>query len=548
MGEKFARLFRATAAAIRSFLASSRAIFTAEVRSSKFKEVLWWCLPAILAALTLRAVLTWQMPWGYFQFDSMDFVKTGADLISRWKLSIPGKRSFLVPLLYSIPFLLHLPALLLIPLAQHLLGIFQILFMGTIVRLWFVRWRIMIIPATLWLAICPWILWFEHTLMSESLTLFFLLADLCLGSLWVKTRRREYFVWLLISLFLTAGTRGEARFYFLFALLLLPFVVQWQWKSLRPYLLGTFGCLAVLAVICKNNTTAPAYLFASLVDLSPDHSRFVPGFEPYIIPLRDQCRAKWLEFPADTVKVAKQVSIAARNFLKSRHPNEEAKQIGARIPSVLNRMSLEILLENPTTVLYYPILKTQMAIDSWVSGDFDIHYLQEKQTYALQAKRHYLAPLTRGLLGKSVDQPTLDEFIKTHYHPEPVAWFGKWASTWNQTMISLRTPDTNIRQERWVHDYIAGIPEGEARMPGWPLFYPVAILGIIISIIYRHPQRIPIIAWGFTMLCVWYAAQMIGNATPRYRFVYEPFLWIYVLLLLDRLSAPFSGLKKKSTQ
>jgi hypothetical protein len=286
-------------------------------------------------------------------------------------------------------------------------------------------------------------------------------------------------------------------------------------------------------VLCKTNTNAPAYLFASLVHLSPDHFKSVPGIEPYIMPVRDHYRPLWTQWPADTVKVAKLVSEATKSFLEAEHPHTDVNPL---LGPTMNRMSLEILLRHPLIVLSYPIVKTHQAIDSWVSGKFDTRFLYDKQIYALDPKDNIRAALTKGLTGETLARAQIPPFIKTHYFPEKLRWFDKLGHFWNNCMIGLRLPDSEAKQPRWAHDFIEGIPGGDLRIPGWPLFYPISLIGIIVGIFFKHPQRGTIATWGITLLAVWYTAQMIGNATARYRFVYEPFLFLYILLLLDRVT------------
>src|SRR5438093_5545398 len=102
-----------------------------------FREILIWSAPALAVASFLRALLTWQLPYGYIQFDSIDFLETPYYLIKHHKYVIQAKRSFLTPVTFAIPFFLHVPALIAIPAAQHLLGLIQIAFVGALVRLWF---------------------------------------------------------------------------------------------------------------------------------------------------------------------------------------------------------------------------------------------------------------------------------------------------------------------------------------------------------------------------------------------------------------------------
>ncbi|MEI9895934.1 MAG: hypothetical protein WDN28_19190 [Chthoniobacter sp.] len=151
------------------------------------REFLWFCVPALLLGLILRAVMTWQMPYGYMQFDSADFLFTICTYFERHHVVIHTKRTFLVPLLYTLPFILRLPALIFIPIAQHLSGLGVVLMSGALVRFWLASWRWVIIPVTLLLAANPVLLWYEHALMSESAYLFFVFALALAGTLFTSS-------------------------------------------------------------------------------------------------------------------------------------------------------------------------------------------------------------------------------------------------------------------------------------------------------------------------------------------------------------------------
>jgi len=86
------------------------------------REFLWFCAPALILGFVLRVLMTWQMPYGYMQFDSADFLSTTARFLSKGHFVIHSKRTFLVPLLYALPFIFKVPALIVIPIFQHLLG------------------------------------------------------------------------------------------------------------------------------------------------------------------------------------------------------------------------------------------------------------------------------------------------------------------------------------------------------------------------------------------------------------------------------------------
>ncbi len=104
-------------------------------------ELLWYCVPGVAVALVVRAWLMASMPYGQFHFDTPDFLQTPYDLLHDHRLTLHNKKTFLTPLLYTLPFVLHVRALIAIPVGQHLLGTATVLAVGGLARLWFVRWR-----------------------------------------------------------------------------------------------------------------------------------------------------------------------------------------------------------------------------------------------------------------------------------------------------------------------------------------------------------------------------------------------------------------------
>src|SRR5438067_8270727 len=256
------------------------------LRDPQFHELLRWCAPALLLAFAVRALLTIQMPYGYMQFDTADFLVTAQRFMMHGDTVIHGKKTFLVPILYTLPFVLHIPALIVIPLAQHFLGLLGVLMIGALVRLWFVSWKWLIIPATLLIALNPVLLWFEHALMAESVYLFWIVAVALAGTLFTWRKSDGVFVFLLIALFFTAASRPEGKLFFAFGFLLLPLVGWSNRKRLLQRMAWLTGLALITFPICRN-TQAGQLLYATVLPLAPDESKVEPGISEWIRPLRD---------------------------------------------------------------------------------------------------------------------------------------------------------------------------------------------------------------------------------------------------------------------
>jgi hypothetical protein len=496
------------------------------------RQVLRWCIPALLVGVALRVALTIRMPWGYVQYDSAEYLETPYHLLRNWSFFVDGKRGFLVPVLFTIPFLLHIPALIAIPLGQHLLGLAATAMSGALTRLWFRFWRWFIVPVTLFVAANPMMLWYEQTIMGESEYLFALVFLALAGTLWVRRQSRARFALLLAALVCAAGARPEGRLFFAFGLLLAALVLWGQWRRLAKCA-ATMLLMALAGALVVRQSTAPQLLYASLIQLAPDKSRFSPGIEPYIIPLRDKVRAQFDGDPLQLVKVSKEVRDAIEPYLRARAKNDRAYR--KLLNSTLRNLCLDAIFAHPGQAIEIPFDKFQTAVDSWSAYQFSEHALHTSQAEAWLATKDksMYAALAKGLTGRSLDETALRDFIQTHYRPESVAWLGSLQTAWNRALVWWRTADRPARHARWVHDFAGGVPGGLNVMPGLPWFYPLALLGMLAAMLWPDPARRVHLAWAPVMLAVWYAATFVGVTNARYRFAYEPFCFLYVALLAD---------------
>src|SRR5438067_5797497 len=118
------------------------------LREPRVREVFLWCLPALIVGFALRAALTVSLPYGYCTVDTPDFLGTPYKLIYKHTFRIHGKKTFLQPIVYSVPFFIGIPALIFIPILQHSCGLVMILLMGGVCRFWFYHWKWFIVPLT----------------------------------------------------------------------------------------------------------------------------------------------------------------------------------------------------------------------------------------------------------------------------------------------------------------------------------------------------------------------------------------------------------------
>ena len=183
--------------------------FKAILRLPDTREFLLWCAPALLAGLILRVFLCLHLPYAYYHDDAPDFLTTPDRLLHDHRFELHEKKTFLVPILFTIPFFLKIPTLITIPILQHALGLGLVLLLGLLCRFWFHYWRVFIIPLTLLAAINPFFLWYEHTLMAETIFIFCTTLVALAGTLYTQDQSRNRFLFLLVALFLEAATIGS---------------------------------------------------------------------------------------------------------------------------------------------------------------------------------------------------------------------------------------------------------------------------------------------------------------------------------------------------
>jgi hypothetical protein len=282
-------------------------------------------------------------------------------------------------------------------------------------------------------------------------------------------------------------------------------------------------------------STAPQLLYASIIQLAPDHSRLVPGIEPYINPLRDQVRKDFTGDPLQLVKVSKQIRDDIDPYLWTQI--RDKRMYYPVLNRTLRNLCLDAILAHPASAMRIPLEKFRLAVDSSSAYQFSEAALQKAQfeAYTADKDKSLYETLTKGLTGTQLDQPGIQSFIATHYQADRVAWLGKLQAAWNNTFIAWRTPDHPLNHPRWVHDFAGGVPGGLRVMPGFPWYYAIALLGMLAAILRPAWTRRVHIAWAPVMLLVWYAATLVGVTNARYRFAYEPYLFVYVCLLVDSL-------------
>jgi hypothetical protein len=395
---------------------------------------------------------------------------------------------------------------------------------GGIVRCWFRFWRWFIVPVTVLYTLNPALLWYEHALLAESHYLFCVTAVALAGTLLVRRPTLRRFVWLIVALFFTAGSRPEGKLFVAFGLgvVALAYLGDWElWVRRMAVMLVCCGGIWM----CSRSTQAGLLLYATVLPLAPDAPAAAPGIGPFVEPLRAAGVSQ-----IDTVRtklntVEKAANNAIRGYLQSVGKNAD----DAHVSALAQKLALEAIRLKPQLLPSIAANKFLMTCRPNPAGDFTPtsggftpFWIYTKQIEALGGKStKLLKPLMKGLAGRDLrDDGQVVAFIHEKYQPLAPDWFSPLQDRWSRITLGLQ----------W-HSHGAD----KRFIPGWPAFCLLAAAGMLASLIPRDRQWRFHLPWLAALLGVWFAVMLTGVVNPRYRFVFEPFCMLYAFLLIDFL-------------
>lgn len=486
------------------------------------RELLLWCLPALLCGGVLRALLVAHFPYGYIHPDSPDFLVTADRYLNYHRFVLHGKKSFLGPVLFLLPMILKLPSLLIIPWAQHLFGLIYTLMAGALVRWWTVFWKWWIVPVTLLITINPAVLWYEHALISEFQYLWCVTALVLAGTAYALRPTRARFILLLLALLLTAGSRPEGKLYVMFCLLLVALV---HWGAWRRFALfgGITFLFCLLTWLSTRNTQAGLLLYATVLPLAPETSKIAPDFTPLIAPLRARRIAAGSLAIPNLVSEEKEISAIVYPYLKAR--GESTKGAGA----FCQRLAVEAALHQPLSLPLLALNKFLFGTATISSGDFSPYWMQQVQLASCTYKP-WMVKLMPRLTGLKIHSQTdLEPYLQKEFSPLSPDWFIPLQQAWFAATTHLRIP--------WP---------GEIKfIPGIPLFYLLGGIGMLAALVRPGSLQKLHFAWVLTLAFAGSVVMLTGVVNPRYRFLFETFFLIYLFVFADGLAV--LCLRRKAT-
>ena len=499
-------------------------------RDARNREFLLYCLPALLVGLVLRVSLCVQMPMGIYHDDTPDFLCTADRLLNEHKWQLHEKKTFLVPIAYTIPFLLPMPALVSIPIFQHLLGLGLILIIGLLCRLWFTHWKWFIVPLTCATAVNPFMLWYEHTLMAESVFVFCTALVALAGTLYALAPSRRRFIFLCAALFFEAGARPEGKLLFGFGIFLVALIHARAWRTewRRVAIIAGIG---VVTHLITGTAQGGLLLYTSVAKMTPVDLRCAPGFDPYIAPIRADLQARWKEqlaFPK--VRDRRAVGVAVTQYLNENPGIKNLKKKPSH-SSLCLRIAMETCRRNIFALPEHVYRKFRAVALESPAGDFGREWLFDVQREGLLGNVPLVSHLGRGLTRRTITgEEDINTFVDSSY--AEVHWFNSLNAAWLGIVNKLRFPDMKV----------PAVPGRSAGFDyfGVPLYFAAGALGLLAVMLRRGQLRTFHLAWGLALLGFFFVIMLTANVRPRFRFVFEPFWFIYAAMLAEAL---FVGVK-----
>lgn len=494
-----------------------------------------WSLPALVVGLVLRVVLSVQMPYAYFHDDTPDFLTTPHRLFEEGKFHLHGKKTFLVPLVFTVPFALPVPVLQTVPVLHHLIGLGLVMIVGALCRLWFRHWKLVIVPATLACAVNPFLLWYERTLMAETIYIFCTAALVLAGTLYAEARTPRRFIVLAVALVIEAGARPEGKLLFGFGLFLLLLVHWKDWALLRRRA-AILVVLGIAVHFMTRTSQGGLLLYTSLARFTPTELKCAPGFDRYIAPIRETLNERWAIGPYfPRVRDRKDISAAVRDYLEEHPVMVRGKRI-TDVNDFCTMLAFETAARNWWRLPRHAWDKFAVVASENPAGLLDAYWVWDRQirsvTGPIQRRGEgdsqvaSVVALSKGLYGREMKAPEeFESFIRQHY--EPVAWFHRAEAGWRGVWNAVRLPD-----RPYPHLEVPGIVHQQI---GASWIFLLGMAGLVAAALSPGPLQRFHIAWGLAAICYLFVVMLTANVRPRFRIVFEPFWLVYLALLAETL-------------
>ncbi len=490
-------------------------------RPATAREIVCWCLPALLIGLALRIALTAYMPLAFLSPDTNEFISSRL---------FGGSRTFLPKLIYDIPVRLGLPLLSTVAVLQHLFGLIMIVASGFLCERWLRRWRWWIVPFTCIIAVHPTLLWYEHFALPDSTFTCLLILAFLAGSRFYRQPTPLAFGVLFGTLLLVAGARQEG---FLFLAFGVALTVRAYWGDVRR--MRVFLPVAVLlafgiALITRTNQGG-YMLLTSLIQWAPDQLRCEPGLSARVVTLREHFKPQWPAYPEDHNTSRKLIVEQVEDYLATERgvPEKERRN---RTEALCKKVSFEVALGNFWRLPGLVFNKFRASHLESPSSNFGPEWAYDKQLRIFfgkadekPRKEHKMMKLYLGREYASreemeADLPRLYRILPGDRlsHFQKAFYAAEYAFPW--------LPTQNV---------------GPQTLPGLPLLYLLTTAGFL-AIVWREGRALSERQMWIAMLVFQaFVIFLTGSLRSRYRLSFEPWFFLGLFAFLDSLVGMFGG-------
>jgi hypothetical protein len=487
----------------------------------RLRTVLRFCVPALLLAVVLRAIVMFHMPYAFFISDTREFLRPAIAMVKDGENPFKEKsRTFLARILYAIPVIFDQPLLRWIPVFQHLLGLAMVVAVGILCALWINNWRIWIIPLTTIIAVHPTILWYEHMALPDSTLVVMVLLVSATGGLYYLSPTRLRLAAFAIALILAAGARQEGFLFIPFGVMLVALRHLRELK-VAHWRLASIVAVCVLAYLGSRTTQGGQMLLTSTIHMAPDKLWLSSSFSEAIKELRDEFKPRWPAFPDQHNKSRKIITHRINEVLAAQNPG--AKPDNAMNNRICTRIGSEIAVRNWYSLPAMAFNKFLATHREPPSPDFGPEWLHHKHLSILFGK-------------PGEDLPKDNQYIK--------AYFGTDYKTRDECAAGLvanyrvMNPDLlSIFQHAFVRAAIGwALPArtvGIQTVPGLPLIYALGFVGLLLAAVSGNKAGLYRCLWILILAGVAFATFTTASLRSRYRLLYEPWWVIGLFCLLD---------------
>jgi len=512
---------------IPQFLRAFRANVLRCFKDRWLRQILCWCLPALIVGVLLRGTLLVRMPNAFYHPDSYTVFETSRALVADGSFHIHPKKTALTPLLYIIPHAAHIPVLPAIALVQHALGLLLIVFVGLLVAHSFHWWRLFIVPATTLVAVDPAILWYEHMCVPELLYILLVTAIALTGLLFYKQPGKITIVAFLICLFLTAAARPEGKLWCLFGVALFA-GVYWQDKKRMTIAVGCMLLFTSLCFVLNRTSQSGSLFYSNVAHLTPGRLSVAPGFVESNKDYFDDLRERWKVVPTRIPRERRTLMKRVLTYLADQ--GHTTAPTSRQADKLCARMAAETCLRSLPSLPSLAVMKFRYGLNEPTAEDFGAHWVYRKQFAAFVGRAEdtdefieensSADAFTKLVFGREFDSHgEVSEYLHQAYQPFDPDWLTQYSAWFQRVILAARLPDSRLTSTDLI--------------PGLPLLLAAAAFGLLAQALRERRGANYYYLWLGALLVMVFILALTGSNKGRFRIVLEPFCFLYALALLD---------------